>query len=120
MKRHLDPLPAGYFYNGTQFVNFFGEGLGRKAAGYADPTCRLPKQMMLWRASLFTGTCHLELPIKTLFWSCDLGGKVEPTKQSPKVLHVIMCNGSFVDTSLSKECFSNQLVVQCCLILGYD
>ncbi|XP_075787132.1 dynein axonemal assembly factor 9 isoform X2 [Pelodiscus sinensis] len=25
MKRHLDPLPAGYFYNGTQFVNFFGD-----------------------------------------------------------------------------------------------
>ncbi|XP_053109584.1 dynein axonemal assembly factor 9 isoform X2 [Hemicordylus capensis] len=24
VKRHLDPLPAGYFYNGTQFVNFFG------------------------------------------------------------------------------------------------
>ncbi|KAI6069747.1 hypothetical protein LUU34_00851900 [Aix galericulata] len=23
VKRHLDPLPAGYFYNGTQFVNFF-------------------------------------------------------------------------------------------------
>ncbi|XP_062991457.1 dynein axonemal assembly factor 9 isoform X2 [Elgaria multicarinata webbii] len=23
--RHLDPLPAGYFYNGTQFVNFFGD-----------------------------------------------------------------------------------------------
>ncbi|XP_075420038.1 dynein axonemal assembly factor 9 isoform X2 [Tenrec ecaudatus] len=25
VKRHLDPLPAGYFYNGTQFVNFFGD-----------------------------------------------------------------------------------------------
>ncbi|XP_061101320.1 uncharacterized protein C20orf194 homolog isoform X1 [Conger conger] len=25
VKRHLDPLPAGYFYNGHQFVNFFGE-----------------------------------------------------------------------------------------------
>uniref|UniRef100_A0A8C5SLU7 Dynein axonemal assembly factor 9 n=1 Tax=Laticauda laticaudata TaxID=8630 RepID=A0A8C5SLU7_LATLA len=25
IKRHLDPLPAGYFYNGTQFVNFFGD-----------------------------------------------------------------------------------------------
>ncbi|CAI9567828.1 unnamed protein product, partial [Staurois parvus] len=24
-KRHLDPLPDGYFYNGTQFVNFLGE-----------------------------------------------------------------------------------------------
>ncbi|KAG9465277.1 hypothetical protein GDO78_018569, partial [Eleutherodactylus coqui] len=24
-KRHLDPLPEGYFYNGTQFVNFLGE-----------------------------------------------------------------------------------------------
>uniref|UniRef100_A0A8C5QTW4 Dynein axonemal assembly factor 9 n=1 Tax=Leptobrachium leishanense TaxID=445787 RepID=A0A8C5QTW4_9ANUR len=24
-KRHLDPLPNGYFYNGTQFVNFLGE-----------------------------------------------------------------------------------------------
>ncbi|KAJ8389510.1 hypothetical protein AAFF_G00119000 [Aldrovandia affinis] len=24
VKRHLDPLPAGYFYNGHQFVNFFG------------------------------------------------------------------------------------------------
>ncbi|CAH2299395.1 Hypothetical predicted protein [Pelobates cultripes] len=24
-KRHLDPLPSGYFYNGTQFVNFLGE-----------------------------------------------------------------------------------------------
>ncbi|KAM9329799.1 dynein axonemal assembly factor 9 [Gastrophryne carolinensis] len=24
-KRHLDPLPIGYFYNGTQFVNFLGE-----------------------------------------------------------------------------------------------
>ncbi|MEE6508755.1 hypothetical protein FKM82_022839 [Ascaphus truei] len=24
-KQHLDPLPAGYFYNGTQFVNFLGE-----------------------------------------------------------------------------------------------
>ncbi|KAK7904154.1 hypothetical protein WMY93_016761 [Mugilogobius chulae] len=23
--RHLDPLPAGYFYNGYQYVNFFGE-----------------------------------------------------------------------------------------------
>ncbi|XP_042322677.1 dynein axonemal assembly factor 9 isoform X3 [Sceloporus undulatus] len=27
VKRHLDPLPAGYFYNGTQFVNFFGDKL---------------------------------------------------------------------------------------------
>lgn len=25
VKRHLDPLPAGYFYNGSQFVNFFGD-----------------------------------------------------------------------------------------------
>uniref|UniRef100_A0A8D2LY24 Chromosome 20 open reading frame 194 n=1 Tax=Varanus komodoensis TaxID=61221 RepID=A0A8D2LY24_VARKO len=25
VKRHLEPLPAGYFYNGTQFVNFFGD-----------------------------------------------------------------------------------------------
>ncbi|KAJ8281465.1 hypothetical protein GJAV_G00068000 [Gymnothorax javanicus] len=25
VKRHLDPLPAGYFYNGHQFINFFGE-----------------------------------------------------------------------------------------------
>ncbi|CAJ0963129.1 unnamed protein product [Ranitomeya imitator] len=25
VKRHLDPLPEGYFYNGTQFVNFLGE-----------------------------------------------------------------------------------------------
>ncbi|XP_039224297.1 uncharacterized protein C20orf194 homolog [Crotalus tigris] len=25
VKRHLDPLPTGYFYNGTQFVNFFGD-----------------------------------------------------------------------------------------------
>ncbi|XP_039607870.1 uncharacterized protein C20orf194 homolog [Polypterus senegalus] len=25
VKRHLDPLPNGYYYNGTQFVNFFGE-----------------------------------------------------------------------------------------------
>ncbi|XP_066574446.1 dynein axonemal assembly factor 9 [Amia ocellicauda] len=25
VKRHLDPLPAGYYYNGTQFVNYFGE-----------------------------------------------------------------------------------------------
>ncbi|XP_043920017.1 dynein axonemal assembly factor 9 [Protopterus annectens] len=25
VKRHLDPLPPGYFYNGTQFVNFLGE-----------------------------------------------------------------------------------------------
>ncbi|XP_064420873.1 uncharacterized protein C20orf194 homolog isoform X2 [Latimeria chalumnae] len=25
VKRHLDPLPVGYFYNGTQFVNFFGD-----------------------------------------------------------------------------------------------
>ncbi|XP_053560295.1 dynein axonemal assembly factor 9 [Bombina bombina] len=24
-KHHLDPLPQGYFYNGTQFVNFLGE-----------------------------------------------------------------------------------------------
>ncbi|XP_040275265.1 uncharacterized protein C20orf194 homolog [Bufo bufo] len=24
-RRHLDPLPEGYFYNGTQFVNFLGE-----------------------------------------------------------------------------------------------
>ncbi|XP_069488352.1 dynein axonemal assembly factor 9 isoform X2 [Ambystoma mexicanum] len=24
-KHHLDPLPEGYFYNGTQFVNFLGE-----------------------------------------------------------------------------------------------
>ncbi|KAM4709710.1 dynein axonemal assembly factor 9 [Discoglossus pictus] len=24
-KHHLDPLPPGYFYNGTQFVNFLGE-----------------------------------------------------------------------------------------------
>lgn len=24
-QRHLDPLPAGYFYNGTQFVSFFGD-----------------------------------------------------------------------------------------------
>ncbi|KAG8453283.1 hypothetical protein GDO86_000063 [Hymenochirus boettgeri] len=24
-KRHLEPLPDGYFYNGTQFVNFLGE-----------------------------------------------------------------------------------------------
>uniref|UniRef100_A0A3Q3AS67 Uncharacterized protein n=2 Tax=Kryptolebias marmoratus TaxID=37003 RepID=A0A3Q3AS67_KRYMA len=23
--RHLDPLPAGYFYNGHQFVDIFGE-----------------------------------------------------------------------------------------------
>ncbi|XP_075922037.1 dynein axonemal assembly factor 9 isoform X1 [Petromyzon marinus] len=23
--RHLDPLPPGYFYNGMQFINFFGE-----------------------------------------------------------------------------------------------
>ncbi|XP_015199322.2 dynein axonemal assembly factor 9 [Lepisosteus oculatus] len=23
--RHLDPLPPGYYYNGTQFVNYFGE-----------------------------------------------------------------------------------------------
>ncbi|CAL1575573.1 unnamed protein product [Knipowitschia caucasica] len=23
--RHLDPMPAGYFYNGHQYVNFFGE-----------------------------------------------------------------------------------------------
>ncbi|KAK2852798.1 hypothetical protein Q7C36_007999 [Tachysurus vachellii] len=25
VKRHLDPLPPGYFYNGYQFVSFFGE-----------------------------------------------------------------------------------------------
>ncbi|XP_017319788.2 uncharacterized protein C20orf194 homolog isoform X2 [Ictalurus punctatus] len=25
MKRHLEPLPPGYFYNGHQFVSFFGE-----------------------------------------------------------------------------------------------
>lgn len=25
VKRHLDPLPPGYFYNGHQFVSFFGE-----------------------------------------------------------------------------------------------
>ncbi|XP_033869580.3 dynein axonemal assembly factor 9-like [Acipenser ruthenus] len=25
VKRHLEPLPAGYFYNGTQFINHFGE-----------------------------------------------------------------------------------------------
>ncbi|XP_003225515.1 dynein axonemal assembly factor 9 [Anolis carolinensis] len=25
VKRHLDPLPAGYFYNGIQYVNFFGD-----------------------------------------------------------------------------------------------
>ncbi|KAI1887390.1 hypothetical protein AGOR_G00189810 [Albula goreensis] len=25
VKRHLDPLPPGYFYNGHHFVNFFGE-----------------------------------------------------------------------------------------------
>ncbi|XP_062852124.1 uncharacterized protein C20orf194 homolog [Trichomycterus rosablanca] len=25
IKRHLDPLPPGYFYNGYQFVSFFGE-----------------------------------------------------------------------------------------------
>ncbi|MCJ8730712.1 hypothetical protein PDJAM_G00187570 [Pangasius djambal] len=25
MKRHLEPLPCGYFYNGHQFVSFFGE-----------------------------------------------------------------------------------------------
>lgn len=25
MKRHLDPLPPGYFYNGHHFVSFFGE-----------------------------------------------------------------------------------------------
>ncbi|TSW48760.1 hypothetical protein Baya_13459 [Bagarius yarrelli] len=25
MKRHLEPLPSGYFYNGYQFVSFFGE-----------------------------------------------------------------------------------------------
>ncbi|KAJ1213307.1 hypothetical protein NDU88_000945 [Pleurodeles waltl] len=25
VKRHLDPLPEGYYYNGTQFVNFLGE-----------------------------------------------------------------------------------------------
>ncbi|KAB5581855.1 hypothetical protein PHYPO_G00180400 [Pangasianodon hypophthalmus] len=25
MKRHLEPLPSGYFYNGHQFVSFFGE-----------------------------------------------------------------------------------------------
>ncbi|XP_030628226.1 dynein axonemal assembly factor 9 [Chanos chanos] len=25
IKRHLDPLPPGYFYNGHQFVSFFGE-----------------------------------------------------------------------------------------------
>ncbi|KAJ8336232.1 hypothetical protein SKAU_G00395750, partial [Synaphobranchus kaupii] len=25
VKRHLEPLPAGYFYNGHQFVNFFGD-----------------------------------------------------------------------------------------------
>ncbi|KAK1175386.1 hypothetical protein AOXY_G28 [Acipenser oxyrinchus oxyrinchus] len=25
VKRHLEPLPAGYFYNGTQFINYFGE-----------------------------------------------------------------------------------------------
>ncbi|XP_075705772.1 dynein axonemal assembly factor 9 [Rhinoderma darwinii] len=25
VKRHLDSLPEGYFYNGTQFVNFLGE-----------------------------------------------------------------------------------------------
>ncbi|MCI4376557.1 hypothetical protein PGIGA_G00189690 [Pangasianodon gigas] len=25
MKRHLEPLPSGYFYNGHQFVGFFGE-----------------------------------------------------------------------------------------------
>ncbi|XP_018082589.1 uncharacterized protein C20orf194 [Xenopus laevis] len=28
-KRHLDPLPEGYFYNGTQFVNFLGEKMDR-------------------------------------------------------------------------------------------
>ncbi|XP_076831783.1 dynein axonemal assembly factor 9 isoform X2 [Brachyhypopomus gauderio] len=27
VKRHLEPLPAGYFYNGHQFVSFFGEKL---------------------------------------------------------------------------------------------
>lgn len=25
VKRHLDPLPPGYFYNGYHFVSFFGE-----------------------------------------------------------------------------------------------
>ncbi|XP_041928333.1 uncharacterized protein C20orf194 homolog isoform X3 [Alosa sapidissima] len=25
VRRHLDPLPPGYFYNGRQFVSFFGE-----------------------------------------------------------------------------------------------
>ncbi|XP_060780665.1 dynein axonemal assembly factor 9-like [Neoarius graeffei] len=25
MKRHLEPLPSGYFYNGHQFVSFFGD-----------------------------------------------------------------------------------------------
>ncbi|KAL4660989.1 hypothetical protein GN956_G1624 [Arapaima gigas] len=25
VEHHLDPLPSGYFYNGNQFVNFFGE-----------------------------------------------------------------------------------------------
>lgn len=25
VKRHLDPLPPGYFYNGHHFVSFFGE-----------------------------------------------------------------------------------------------
>uniref|UniRef100_A0A8B9KVZ3 Si:ch211-194c3.5 n=1 Tax=Astyanax mexicanus TaxID=7994 RepID=A0A8B9KVZ3_ASTMX len=27
VKRHLDPLPSGYFYNGYQFVSFYGEKL---------------------------------------------------------------------------------------------
>lgn len=25
INRHLDPLPPGYFYNGTQYVSMFGE-----------------------------------------------------------------------------------------------
>uniref|UniRef100_A0A4W5MFS4 Uncharacterized protein n=1 Tax=Hucho hucho TaxID=62062 RepID=A0A4W5MFS4_9TELE len=25
VKRHLDPLPPGFFYNGQQYVSFFGE-----------------------------------------------------------------------------------------------